>query len=81
MTGTKLSFIISYTIYPRFLCSGKLWLVKHDVFEDYRSDIFRLENLSVWQIPVFRYGLLIRNRGYIEFENIVKTVFAISKEY
>jgi hypothetical protein len=26
-----------------------------------RSDIFRLENLSVWQIPVFRYVLLRRN--------------------
>jgi hypothetical protein len=32
------------------------------------SDIFRLENRSVWQIPVFRYGLLMRNRGYIELE-------------
>jgi hypothetical protein len=34
-----------------------------------RSDIFGLENLSVWHIPVFRYGWLMRNRGYyIEFE-------------
>jgi hypothetical protein len=24
--------IISYTIYPRFLCSGTLWFAKHDVF-------------------------------------------------
>jgi hypothetical protein len=27
---------------------------------------------SVWQIPVFRYGLLMRNRGYIEFETLEK---------
>jgi hypothetical protein len=26
------------------------------------SNILRLENFSVWQIPVFRYGLLIRNQ-------------------
>jgi hypothetical protein len=32
----------------------------------------RLENLSVWQIPVFRCGLLMRNRGYIEFEMLEK---------
>jgi hypothetical protein len=31
-----------------------------------------LEKLSVWQIPVFRYGLLMRNRGYIEFETLEK---------
>jgi hypothetical protein len=37
-----------------------------------RSNIFRLENLSVWQIPVFRYGLLMKNRGYIEFETLKK---------
>jgi hypothetical protein len=36
------------------------------------SDIFRLENLSVWQIPVFLYGLLRRNWGYIEFEMLEK---------
>jgi hypothetical protein len=23
-----------------------------------------------WQIPVFRYGLLIRNQGYIELETL-----------
>jgi hypothetical protein len=33
-----------------------------------RSDIFGLENLSVRKIPVFRYSLLMRIRGYIEFE-------------
>jgi hypothetical protein len=33
-----------------------------------RSYIFRLENLSVWQIPVFCYGSLVRDRGYIELE-------------
>jgi hypothetical protein len=43
--------------------------------------IFRLESLSVWPIPVFRYGLLMRNRGYIEFETLKKTVLVISKEY
>jgi hypothetical protein len=37
-----------------------------------RSDIFRLENFSVWQIPVFRFGLLMRNRGYIEFGTMGK---------
>jgi hypothetical protein len=37
-----------------------------------RSDIFRPEYLSVWQIPVFRYSLLMRNRGYIEFETFEK---------
>jgi hypothetical protein len=31
-----------------------------------------LENVSVWQIPVFRYGLLMRNLGYIEFETVEK---------
>jgi hypothetical protein len=37
------------------------------------SNIFRPENLSVWQIPVFRrYGLLMRNQGYIEFEKFEK---------
>jgi hypothetical protein len=36
------------------------------------SDIFRLENLSIWQIPVFRYDLLRRNLGYIEFEMLEK---------
>jgi hypothetical protein len=36
------------------------------------SDIFRLENLSVWQIPVFRDGLLMRNRGYSECETLEK---------
>jgi hypothetical protein len=36
------------------------------------SDIFRLENLSVWQIPVFRHSLLTRNPGYIEFEMLEK---------
>jgi hydroxyacyl-ACP dehydratase HTD2-like protein with hotdog domain len=33
-----------------------------------RSDISRLENHSVWQTLIFRYSLLMRNRGYIEFE-------------
>jgi hypothetical protein len=28
--------------------------------------------LSVWQVPVFRYGLLMRNRGYIKFETLEK---------
>jgi hypothetical protein len=42
-----------------------------------RSDIFRLKNLSVWQIPVFCYGLLMRNQGYIEFETLEKTVLAL----
>jgi hypothetical protein len=37
-----------------------------------RSDIFRLENLSVWQFPVLRYSLLMRNQGYIEFETLKK---------
>jgi hypothetical protein len=37
-----------------------------------RSDIFGLENLRVWQIPVFRYGLLMRNPGYIELETSEK---------
>jgi hypothetical protein len=41
-----------------------------------RSDIFRLENLSVWQIPVFLYGLLMRNRGYIEFDTLEKQCWA-----
>jgi hypothetical protein len=30
-----------------------------------RSDIFRLEYRSVWQIPVFRYVLLMRNQEYV----------------
>jgi hypothetical protein len=40
-------------------------------------------NLSVWQIPVFRYGLLnlMRNQGYIEFETLGKKVLVISEEY
>jgi hypothetical protein len=25
-----------------------------------------------WQIPVFRYGLLMRNRGYLELETLEK---------
>jgi hypothetical protein len=37
-----------------------------------RCDIFRLENLSVWQFLVFCNGLLMRNRGYIEFETLEK---------
>jgi hypothetical protein len=45
------------------------------------SDIFTLENLSVWQIPVFRYALLMRHRGYIEIETLEKTVLVISKVY
>jgi hypothetical protein len=28
------------------------------------------ENLSVWQITEFHYGLLMRNRGNIEFEKL-----------
>jgi hypothetical protein len=32
------------------------------------SDIFGLENLSVWQIKVFQCDLLMRNWGYIECE-------------
>jgi hypothetical protein len=40
--------------------------------EETISDIFRLENLSVCQIAVFRYGLLMRNRGYNEFEMLEK---------
>jgi hypothetical protein len=36
------------------------------------SDICRLENLSVEQIPVFCYGWLMRNWGYIEFETLEK---------
>jgi hypothetical protein len=32
----------------------------------------KMENLSVCQIPVFRYGLLMRNRGYFEFETLEK---------
>jgi hypothetical protein len=40
----------------------------------YRSDIFRLENLGVWQIPVFRYGWPMRNRGNIEFETFENSV-------
>jgi D-mannonate dehydratase len=44
------------------------------------TDIFRLENLSVWQIPVFCYGLLMRNRGYIQLETLEKTVLVMSKE-
>jgi hypothetical protein len=43
--------------------------VKHGI--SLRS-IAVLENLSVWQIPVFRYGLLMRNQGYIEFETFEK---------
>jgi hypothetical protein len=31
-----------------------------------------LENLNVWQILVFCNGLLLRNRGYIEFEMFEK---------
>jgi hypothetical protein len=42
------------------------------MFVEYRRDIFRLENLNVCQLPVFRYGLLMRNRGYIEFETLEK---------
>jgi hypothetical protein len=34
--------------------------------------LFGLENLSVRQIPVFRYGLLMRYQGYIEFEKLEK---------
>jgi hypothetical protein len=37
--------------------------------------------ICVWQIPVFSYGLLMRNWGYIEFETFEKTVLVISKEY
>jgi hypothetical protein len=29
------------------------------------NDIFRLENLIVWQISVLRYGLLLRNEGIL----------------
>jgi hypothetical protein len=39
-----------------------------------RSDIFGLENLGLWQMPVFRYSLLMRNRGYIEFETLENSV-------
>jgi hypothetical protein len=46
-----------------------------------RSDIFRLENLSVWQILVFRYGLLMRNRGYIEFETLGENSTVHIEEY
>jgi hypothetical protein len=38
-----------------------------------RSCIILMEpQRSVCQIPVFRYGLLMRNRGYIEFETLEK---------
>jgi hypothetical protein len=37
-----------------------------------RCDIFRPKNLSIWQISVFRYGLLMRNRGYIKLETLNK---------
>jgi hypothetical protein len=43
------------------------------------GDIFKLENLSVWQILVFRYGLMI-NRWCIEFETLEK-LLVISMEY
>jgi hypothetical protein len=39
---------------PKLMCYARLRLLPS-------SDIFRLENLSVWKIPVFRYGLLMRN--------------------
>jgi hypothetical protein len=42
------------------------------ITEKFKFDIFRLENLRIWQIPVFRYGLLMQNRGYIEFEKLEK---------
>jgi hypothetical protein len=38
----------------------------------HRSDIFRLENLSVWRIPAFRYGLPMINLGHNEFETLEK---------
>jgi hypothetical protein len=38
------------------------------------SNIFRLEYLSVYQIPVFRYGLLMRNRGCVEFDTLENSV-------
>jgi hypothetical protein len=37
-----------------------------------KRHLYRLENLSVWQISVFRYGLLMRNQGYIEVERLEK---------
>jgi hypothetical protein len=29
--GTTLFYDVSYTNYPQFLCSGKLWFAEHDV--------------------------------------------------
>jgi hypothetical protein len=48
-----------------------------------RSDIFRQGKLSVWQIPVFCYSLLGRNRGYwyIELETLEKQCGSYLKEY
>jgi hypothetical protein len=43
------------------------------------SDIFRLENLSVWQIPVLR--LADKKLRIYWVWNIGKTVLVISKEY
>jgi hypothetical protein len=38
-------------------------------FQPIHSEAKSLDwKICVWQIPVFRYGLLRRNRGYIEFE-------------
>jgi hypothetical protein len=39
MTGTKLILNILYTISLRLLCSGTLWLAKHDVVEVYTVDV------------------------------------------
>jgi hypothetical protein len=47
----------------RAMCNAHYW-----------SDIFRLVNLSVRQIPVFRYDLLMSNWGYIEFETLKNSV-------
>jgi hypothetical protein len=48
------------------------------------KSILKPENLNVWQILVFRFSLLLRNREYCIYSrvrNVVKTVLGMSKEY
>jgi hypothetical protein len=45
------------------------WKILHTC-KVYLEKYFCLENIFVWKIPVFCYGLLMRNRGYIEFETL-----------
>jgi hypothetical protein len=49
-----------------------------NVIGTYPEQKQHLENLSVWQIPVFRFGLLMRNRRYMSLKRWKNSVSHIS---